>query len=80
MKDISQRIWVLDGSCVHNVGNLQMNVTNWGCFGSYPSSTLAMSEAPSMQWPANSGVEYLYIAGLWVGAKKGGVPIASGLR
>lgn len=77
MKGVSQKIWVLDGSCVHNVGNLQMNVTNWGCFGSYPSSTLAMSEAPSMQWPANSGVEYLYIAGLWVGAKKGGVPVVT---
>ena len=77
MKSLSQRIWVLDGSCVHNVGNLQMNVTNWGCFGSYPSSTLAMAEAPSAQWPANSGVEYLYIAGLWVGAKKGGVPVVT---
>lgn len=77
MKNLRQRIWVLDGSCVHNVGNLQMNVTNWGCFGSYPSSTLAMAESPSMQWPANSGVEYLYIAGLWVGAKKGGVPVVT---
>jgi hypothetical protein len=77
MKDLNQRVWVLDGSCVHNVGNLQMNVTNWGCFGSYPSSGLAMSEAPSAQWPANSGVEYLYIAGLWVGAKKSGVPVVT---
>jgi hypothetical protein len=77
MNDLDKRIWVLDGSAVHNVGNLQMNVTNWGCFGSYPSSGYAMSEAPSAQWPANSGVEYLYIAGLWVGAKKAGVPVVT---
>lgn len=72
-----ERIMVLDGSAVHNVGNLQMNVTNWGVFGSYPSSTLEMAESPSAQWPANSGVEYLYVAGLWVGAKRNGIPVVS---
>ena len=77
MKDLDQRVWVLDGTPVHNVGNLQMHVCNWGCFGSYPSSNFPTAEQPSAQWPANSGVEYLYIAGLWVGAKKGGVPVVS---
>lgn len=72
-----QRIWVLDGTFVHNVGNLQMNITNWGAIGSYPSSTMPTADAPSAQWPANSGVEYLYIAGLWVGAKKNGIPCVS---
>jgi len=75
--DYLQKIWVTDGTPVMNVGNLQMHVCNWGCFGSYPGSTLPFSEAPSAQWPANSGVEYLYIAGLWVGAKKNGVPVVS---
>ncbi len=72
-----ERIMVLDGSAVHNVGNLQVNVTNWGVFGSYPSSTQEMSESPSAQWPANSGVEYIYVAGLWFGAKRGGIPVVS---
>ncbi|MBN1164390.1 MAG: hypothetical protein JXB45_07410, partial [Candidatus Krumholzibacteriota bacterium] len=72
-----ERIWVFDGSGVHNVGNLQMHVCNWGCFGSYPSSTWPTAEFPSAQWPANSGTEYLYIAGLWIGAKKGGIPVVS---
>ena len=72
-----ERNMVLDGSAVHNVGNLQMNVTNWGVFGSYPSSTLEMAESPSAQWPANSTVEYLYVAGLWFGAKRGGIPVVS---
>jgi hypothetical protein len=77
MKDLDRRIWVVDGTTVHNVGNLQMHVCNWGCFGSYPSGTFPTANAPSAQWPANSGVEYLFIAGLWIGAKKGGVPVVS---
>ncbi|MCK4539325.1 MAG: hypothetical protein KAV42_11060 [Candidatus Krumholzibacteria bacterium] len=72
-----EQIWVFDGSGIHNVGNLQMHVTNWGCFGSYPSSNWPTAEFPSAQWPANSGTEYLYIAGLWIGAKKGGIPVVS---
>ena len=76
LKSLDQ-IWVFDGSGVHNVGNLHMHVSNWGCFGSYPSSNWPTAEYPSAQWPANSGVEYLYIAGLWFGAKKGGIPVVS---
>ncbi len=72
-----ERIWVYDGSGIHNVGNLVMHVCNWGCFGSYPNYRLPTSDYPSAQWPANSGVEYLWIAGLWVGAKKDGLPVVS---
>ena len=72
-----QRIFVLDGSNVHNVGELQMNVGNWGMFGSWPGAGRPFSEAPSAQWPACSGVEYLFTAGLWVGALKNGVPAVS---
>jgi hypothetical protein len=72
-----QRVLVNDGSTVHNVGELQMHVGNWGNFGSRPGTTYPFSEAPSAQWPAGSGVEYLYVAGLWVGAMKGGVPAVS---
>jgi hypothetical protein len=76
LKNLEQ-IWVWDGTGIHNVGNLHMHVCNWGCFGSYPTSRWPTAEYPSAQWPANSGVEYLWIAGLWVGAKKGGVPVVS---
>jgi hypothetical protein len=68
------RTLVFTGENVHNVGELQMHVGNWGAFGSYPGTALPFSEQPSAQWPAGSGVEYLYIAGLWVGAIKAGVP------
>jgi hypothetical protein len=71
--------FVLDmsGLNVHNVGELQMHVGNWGIFGSRPNSAWPYSYAPSAQWPAGSGNEYLYVAGLWVGAMKNGIPLVS---
>ncbi len=72
--DGPRRTFVQDGSNVHNVGELQMHLGNWGAFGSYPGLPLPFSEQPSAQWPAGSGVEYLFAAGLWVGAIKDGVP------
>jgi hypothetical protein len=71
------RTITLDGTYVHNIGELQMNVTNWGFFGSLPGSRYPMAESPSAQWPAGSGVEYLYAAGIWVGALKNGIPVVS---
>jgi hypothetical protein len=75
--DALRRVLVLTGENVHNVGELHMHVGNWGMFGSWPGSGQQFSEAPSAQWPAGSGVEYLFQAGLWVGAMKGGVPAVS---
>jgi hypothetical protein len=71
------RVLVLGGQHVHNVGELHIHVSNWGMFGSWPGTGQSFSEAPSAQWPAGSGVEYLFEAGLWVGAMKGGVPAVS---
>jgi hypothetical protein len=68
---------VVDGRYVHNVGNLQMNVTNWGFFGSLPKSRYPMADQPSAQWPAGSGIDYLYAAGIWVGAISQGIPTVS---
>ncbi len=67
----------LKGEFVHRVGSLQVNVTNWGILGSFPGLGWEISEAPSAQWPAGSGVEYLYVGGLWVGARLGGIPRVS---
>jgi len=75
--DGPQRAVVLDGSNVHNVGALQMHLFNWGEWGSHPGSAQPYSYAPSAQWPGGSGVEYLFAAGLWVGAIKSGVPTVS---
>ncbi len=72
-----KRTIIMDGSCVQYAGNLQINVTNFGFLGSMPASRLPMSDSPSAQWPAGSGVEYLYAAGLWIGAERTGVPSVS---
>jgi hypothetical protein len=68
---------VIDGSRVQYAGNLQMNVTNFGFLGSMPNARLPMSDFPSAQWPAGSGIEYLYAAGIWVGAARTGIPSVS---
>ena len=63
---------VADGSYVMNVGELQINITNWGLIGSHYSNATSYSDAPSAQWPAGSGNEYLWAAGLWVGGLRDG--------
>jgi hypothetical protein len=70
-------ILVLDGSPVHDVGELHVHASNWGAFGSQPGSGQTFSDAPSAEWPAGSRVEYLYVAGIWVGALKAGIPAVS---
>jgi hypothetical protein len=71
------RILILDGSPVHDVGNFNVHVPNWGLFGSMPGSGNTFASAPSAEWPGGSRVEYLYAAGLWIGAVVGGVPAVS---
>jgi hypothetical protein len=68
---------VVDGSFVHDVGEVQLNITNWGLIGSRPSIPATYANAPSAMWPAGSGVDYLFAAGLWVGGIKNGVPLVS---
>ena len=67
----------LEGEFVHNVGQLQLNITNWGLIGSRPGTGAAYADAPSAMWPAGSGVEYLWAAGVWIGALKNGVPLVT---
>jgi hypothetical protein len=62
----------LNGKRVHNVGHILLNVTNFGMLGSQPGTYRPWAGAPSAQWPAGSGVEYLWSAGLWIGAEKNG--------
>lgn len=54
-----------------------MHFLNWGEWGSRPGTATPYSNAPSAQWPAGSGIEYLFSAGLWVGAIRNGVPAVS---
>ncbi len=58
---------VQDGSYVMNVGEVHMHLSNNGFVGSAPGALTPFSDAPSFQWPAGSGNEYLFVGGLWVG-------------
>lgn len=47
----------------HNVNKLLLHSSNMGFFGGFGSD----QTSPSGEWPAGSGIEYLFAAGLWVG-------------
>ena len=65
--DAPDGIAIVDGSYVMNVGELHINITNFGLIGSTVPAVCSWCDAPSAQWPAGTGIEYLYSAGLWVG-------------
>ncbi|HEX5133714.1 MAG TPA: hypothetical protein VFX92_14665, partial [Candidatus Krumholzibacteria bacterium] len=73
----AQRVFVLDGSPVQDVGNLWVHAPNWGLIGSMPTANYPFSNAPSAQWPGGTAIEYLFVAGLWVGGIVNGVPSVS---
>jgi hypothetical protein len=58
---------VVDGSMVHDVGRLHLNITNFGLIGSHYSNNTTYSHAPSGRWPGAEGPNHLYAAGLWIG-------------
>jgi hypothetical protein len=62
---------------VTTFGNVWMKVTNIGCLGNPFTAT---SSDPSGQWPGASGVEYLFAAYLYVGAKDASVSDPTLLR
>src|SRR6267143_415786 len=55
-----------DGKFVQNVGQLQLQISNYGVTGA-PAYGM-FSNVPGAEWPPGSGKDYLYAAGLWVGA------------
>lgn len=63
----------LDGKFVHNVGRLQLQITNLGETGNQDNPR--RTTVPSAEWPQGSGADYLFAAGLWIGAlDASGVP------
>ena len=63
---------IIDGSVVHDVGRLHLNVTNWGLIGSHYSMETPYADAPSARWPGADGIDHLWGAGLWVGGIQAG--------
>lgn len=74
---------------VQRAGNINMCQTNWGfwgsemrrikesiggCFNPHPDSEVS---APSFEFPKESGLDYLFWGGIWVGAKVNDTPYVS---
>lgn len=54
-----------DNTKYTNVGNISITVTNFGVLG---NGFKLWPQQPSMEYPRGSGIEHLFIGGLWVGA------------
>jgi len=55
---------------ISSAGNVQLSLTNAGTIGD--PSMAGSSSQPSLQYPKGSGIEHLFEAGLWIGAKVNG--------
>ena len=65
-----------DGKFVHNVGQLQLQISNYGVTGNPLYGVI--STVPGAEWPPGSGKDYIYAAGLWIGAiDASGIPHVS---
>ena len=67
---------------VHNVGNLWLSVTNYGVLGSQSGNLrdpCTYKYAPSAEFPAGTGMNYLFQGAIWVAAIKGDSPYAETL-
>ncbi len=64
---------------VVDVGNLGLTVTNAGLVGN-PNIRSNPGGLPSMEYPLDSGIEHLFEAGLWVGARRadGSISVRTG--
>jgi hypothetical protein len=54
-----------DNTKYTRIGNLALTITNFGTFG---HGFRLWPQQPSMQYPRGSGIEHLFVGGLWVGA------------
>ncbi len=74
-QDQRQKTVVIGASTT--IGNLGLGMTNLGWFGNLLNPTVSW---PSCEYPLNSGVEHLFLGGLWVGAidSEGEIRVSAG--
>lgn len=56
-----------DETAFTNVGNIRMTESNFGTFG---SAWANFPKQPSCEYPRGSGIEHLFLGGLWIGGIK----------
>ncbi|MDP1677897.1 MAG: hypothetical protein Q8L88_13650 [Bacteroidota bacterium] len=61
-----------DGTKYTNVGNLGVTITNFGTIG---NGFTTWPNQPSLEYPKGSGIEHLFLGGLWIG----GIPRKEGV-
>jgi hypothetical protein len=53
-----------------SVGNIRLTISNYGVYGNGLSNLTQSNHQPSCEYPSGSGIEHIYIGGLWVGGFK----------
>jgi len=56
---------------VHKIGNMWLSITNFGQIGNFGRGNIDLCTglpAPSCEFPAGSGIDYLFTGALWIGA------------
>ena len=56
-----------DNSKSTNVGNIGLTVSNFGIYGNGLSNLTAANRQPSCEYPLGSGIEHIFVGGLWIG-------------
>jgi len=56
-----------DNSKSTNVGNIGLTVSNFGIYGNGLNNLTAANRRPSCEYPLGSGIEHIFVGGLWIG-------------
>jgi hypothetical protein len=66
-QNILSKTTVDDNSKSTNVGNIGLTVSNFGIYGNGLSNLTAANRQPSCEYPLGSGIEHIFVGGLWIG-------------
>ncbi len=74
------KITVDDDNQYTNIGNIGLTISNFGTIGD--GFAVQRVDQPSCEYPLGSGIEHLFVGGLWIGGKRddGTILVTSGAR
>jgi len=62
-----QKTTVDDNTKSTNVGNIGLTVSNFGIYGNGLNNLTSANRQPSCEYPLGSGIEHIFVGGLWIG-------------